>query len=144
MRHMLLDTPWAFGLVVVSGFAGILGSFLCFLVFRSATAAKAEKLLSREFFYTGFLTGVAERFFFTLLIGLLGTNGIAQAAVGWVAIKGQVHYKMFSDGSKVDMSRAYLGMLGSLSSLVFAIVGGYVWKEGFSAQKVCEWLGSVF
>ncbi len=144
MLHTLLDTPWIFGLITVSGIAGMFGSFAFFLIFRVATKATSETIFSREFFYTGFLTGVVERFFFTVLIGWLGTNGIAQAAVGWIAIKGQVHYKMFSDSSNVDMSRAYLGLLGSLSSLVFAIAGGYIWCQGISATTLGEWLASIF
>lgn len=144
MLTFFLEIPWAFGLFVISGIAGIFGSFVFFLTFRYVTGATSERLLSREFFYTGFLTGVVERFFFTILIGWLGTNGIAQAAVGWIAIKGQVHYKMFSDAANVDMSRAYLGMLGSLSSLVFAIAGGYIWNQGVTAHKLAEWLSSVF
>jgi len=144
MLAFVLDTPWALGLIVVSGIGGIVGSFVFFLIFRYATGAASEKLLSREFFYTGILTGTVERFFFTILIGWLGTNGIAQAAIGWIAIKGQVHYKMFSDTNNVDMSRAYLGLLGSLSSLVFAIAGGYIWNQGLSADKICKWLFATF
>ena len=140
MKTLLFDTPWAFGLVVISGAAGMIGSLILFLGFRNATGAKSEKLLSREFFYTGLLTGVVERFFFTIIIGWLGTNGIAQAAMGWIAIKGQVHYKMFSDASRVDMPRAYLGLLGSLSSLVFAIAGGFVWQENLSAHDLWQCL----
>jgi hypothetical protein len=143
MFSFLLDTPWAFGLLMVSGIGGAIGSFAFFLIFRSATGATSETLFSREFFYTGLLTGVVERFFFTILIGWLGTNGIAQAAVGWIAIKGQVHYKMFSDATKVDMSRAYLGLLGSLASLVFAIAGGYLWSQGWSAPSLSRWLGTI-
>jgi hypothetical protein len=82
----VLNSPWVFGLIVVSGLVGIIGSFIFFLVLLCATGAKAENIWSREFFYAGFLTGVVERFFFTCIIGLLGSSGIAQAIVGWIAI----------------------------------------------------------
>lgn len=143
MIAFILNTPWVFGLIVVSGIAGAIGSFVIFVIFRHAIGATSESVLSREFFYTGIMTGIVERSFFTLLIGLLGSNGVAQAAIAWIAIKGQVHYKMFSEGG-IETSRAYLGLLGSIASLVFAIAGGYLWQESWTAQRLCDWLSVNF
>jgi hypothetical protein len=105
----VLNSPWVFGLIVVSGLVGIIGSFIFFLVLLCATGAKAENIWSREFFYAGFLTGVVERFFFTCIIGLLGSSGIAQAIVGWIAINDLVkHGQRYSiDGIEDLISDGY-------------------------------------
>ncbi|MBA56772.1 MAG: hypothetical protein CMK89_20145 [Pseudomonadales bacterium] len=125
-----LNSPLVNGLIIVSGVGGLIGSFVFFMIFAFVTGAEREPILSREFLYTGIMTGIAERFLFTMFIGLMGYSGIASASIGWVAIKGQVHYKIFTDSDRNDLPKAYLGLLATLSSLVFAIVGGYVWREG--------------
>lgn len=135
MLDHLLNTPWAFGLIVVSGVGGMFGSAICFQLIRFVTGAPAGDF--REYIYSGFLTGVIERLFFTLATGWLGYNGIIQGVIAWVAIKGQVHYKMFSEQSNKDLGRVYTGLLGSLASLLFAIAGGYIWNENVTWQ--CLW-----
>lgn len=59
---------------------------------------------------------------------------------------------MFSAGELqgVEMARAYLGMLGSISSMAFAILGGYIWQKGLGCGAVqgCAtvqaWLAKAF
>jgi len=123
-----------FGLFVVSGICGAIVSFLVFLFLVWATGATVQRTINREWFYTGVLTGVFERFFFTCAIGLLGTSGsgIAPAMIAWIAVKGQVHYKIFSDTDQKNMPQVYLGLLGSLTSLLLAILGGYLWNNGYT------------
>ncbi len=45
------------------------------------------------------------------------------AMIGWIAVKGQVHYSMFTRTEKANMPLVYLGLLGSLTSLLFAVFG---------------------
>src|SRR5262249_2743164 len=114
-----LNAPWFFGLIGVSGIAGMVGSFLVFLGLLAATGMRFRDIVNAEWFYTGFLTGVIERFFFSCTIGLMAADGNASAIVGammaWIAIKGQVHYRMFSDQTTKSIPQIYLGLLGSLS-----------------------------
>jgi hypothetical protein len=140
-----LHKPWFFGLFVVSFAFGIVGSFLFFLFLRWLTGAQGENIFTRSFLYTGFFTGVVERFFFTMIIGVLGFNGIAQAIVTWIAIKGQVHYQMFSGTREhpADLARAYLALLGSIGSAIFAILGGYLWTEDWSLDNYADKLNHV-
>jgi hypothetical protein len=130
----LCGAPWFYGLIVVSTFCGAIVTFLVFLFLAWWTGATVAKAMSEEFHYTGFLTGVFERFFFTCAIGLLGASGsgVMTAMIGWIAVKGQVHYKIFSDTTTRDMPQVYLGLLGSLASLLFAVLGGYLWDAGYA------------
>jgi hypothetical protein len=68
----LLDIPWLFGLITVSGETGAIGSFLLYLLLLPITGAKSEASLSRQFLYAEFMAGIPERLFFTSLIGLFG------------------------------------------------------------------------
>src|ERR1700758_4903612 len=99
MYDFIMGSPWVFGLIVVSGIVGAIVSFLVFLFLVWATGTTVELTMNREWFYTGVLTGIFERFFFTCAIGLLVTSGsaIAPAIIGWIAVKGQVHYKIFAE-----------------------------------------------
>jgi hypothetical protein len=129
--EFIMGSPCVFGLIVVSG---ILGAIIAFAVFRFlvwATGAQVAQTITREWFYTGVLTGIFERFFFTCAIGLLGSgSGITPAIIGWIAVKGQVHYKIFAEADQHNMPQVYLGLLGSLTSLLLAILGGYFWYNG--------------
>lgn len=139
MCEYLVSAPWFLGLVVVSGVIGAIGAFIFYLFIRYVTGAgNDEKIWSREFLYSGFVTGIVERFFFTLLIGLFHKEGVdvGAAAIGWIAIKGQVHYGMFSRRGPAELPRAYLGLLGSMGSLIFAFAGGYVWTHADAAAKL--------
>ncbi|QID16271.1 hypothetical protein G3580_00705 [Nitrogeniibacter mangrovi] len=139
MDDFVLHSSWFFGLICVSGVAGAVGSFLVFVALDWLVRAKSP-IVCREFVFSGLLTGIAERFFFTLAIGLFGAGGIAPAAVGWVAIKGQVHYKIFSEAGTADLSRAYLGLMASLASLSFALVGGYAWAQHVTVARLIAFL----
>jgi hypothetical protein len=134
MIDALFGAPWLYGLVVVSGIVGAIATFLifCFLVWF--TGVPALEAMSSEWRYTGVLTGIFERFFFTCAIGLLSANGsgVMTAMIGWIAVKGQVHYSMFTRTEKTNMAQVYLGLLGSLTSLLFAILGGYLWNAGYA------------
>jgi hypothetical protein len=94
---------------------------------------RKKKIASRwEFTLTGILTGILERLFFTWLVAVAGVTVIPSAAVGWIAIKGQIHYNIFSDKSKHpegrrEIARGYVGILSSVVSMFFALLGGHFW-----------------
>jgi len=114
------------GLVLISTVGGVILTFLWhwLLLWIEGNGIK-EKICTREFLITGVLTGIVERFVFTLIVGLSGVGGAAAGAVGWVALKGQLHYHIFThDPDNSDVVSAYIGILGSMVSLVIAFIGG--------------------
>ncbi len=137
-----VDKPWFIGVMIVSGFCGAIGSFVFYFAF-SKLAGIPTKFSSRSFLCTDFLTGVLERFFFTILIYCSNT-GIASAAIAWIAIKGQVHYKIFSPEKNQDLLCVYRGILGSISSLFFGIIGGYIWIKHKTFNKIEEMCNANF
>jgi hypothetical protein len=141
MREFMTNSPLAFGLIIVSGIFGAVISFLVYLVLVWATGTTIKLTMDREWWYTGFLTGILERIFFTSIIGLLGTSGsgAATAIIGWIAVKVQAHYNIFSRDDRADMPKVYLGLLGSLGSLLLAVLGGYFWYHGHTWAH--PWVG---
>jgi hypothetical protein len=139
------NVPWIVGLVGVSGVGGLIGSFLIFLGLLGATKMRFRDVVDREWFYSGFLTGIFERFFFTLTIGMLSPDknavSIVSAMIGWIAIKGQAHYRLFSEPNNKDIPRIYLGLLGSLGSLLFSVAGGFTWLNGWKWNDLASSLG---
>jgi hypothetical protein len=137
MWAQLCDSPAFFGLFVVSGLFGAIGTFVIFLILVKLVGSTYQTM-DQEWFFTGVLTGIFERFFFTTALGLLSStgSGLLTAMIGWIAVKGQVHYKMFSEAGKSDMKPVYLGLLGSLTSLLMAVFGGYLWSAGYTLRHL--------
>jgi hypothetical protein len=125
--HLVGATSWQLGLIGISGVYGQIGSFVAFLCFKFVakelkwsdlkylTVWKRDTgraLLDSGWLYTGLFTGIAERFFFTVLIALLHNSGIASGLVGWIAIKGQVHYRIFT-----EVPKGVVGAVGGATAL---------------------------
>lgn len=121
------------GLVVISTVSGLALTFLwhIFLLKVAKLNLNQEVWNNEEYLLTGLITGVCERFLFTVFIGFSGVSGVATAAIGWVAIKGQLHYHIFTKDAP-EVSRAYVGILGSVFSLCIAFIGGVIWHSGHS------------
>ncbi len=125
----MLLTSSVFGTI----FTGFLYVLLSFIITKS-TKFGTDVFTSRENFTSGFLTGILERIFFSFLFYSVGGNGFAPAAIAWIAIKGQVHYKIFSDSN--DLPRVYLAILGSIISLSFATLGGLCLQQEAISQAI--------
>jgi hypothetical protein len=94
------ETPFFLGIVLVSGLGGLVMTFLSHLFLMKVSGySVGEELSSRGFLVTGIITGVVERFVFSLFVGFAGPAGVATAAIGWIALKGQLHYKIFTPGT---------------------------------------------
>jgi hypothetical protein len=127
----VMGSPCIFGLFVVSGIVGAIISFLVFVFLVWATGETLQSTMKGDWLYSGVLTGVFERFFFTGALGLIRGSDIVAAMIGWIAVKGQVHYQIFTQKDpEQNMSRVYLGLLGSLASLLLAVWGFYLWDTG--------------
>jgi hypothetical protein len=124
MYDKIMGSSWVFGLIVVSGIFGAILTFLVSLLLVRATGASVKVTINREWFYTGVLTGIFERFFFTCTIGSVGGgSGVVAGMITWIAVKGQVHYKIFSEKKdQHNMPQVYVGLLESLTSLLFAVL----------------------
>lgn len=139
--NYLINAPWFYGLFLVSTIVGAAGSYVVFLALTRIMRITMADAKGDDWWYTGFWTGVFERFFFTCGIGLLGKSGGMMAAMAtWIAVKGQAHYRMFSDAGRENTAKIYLGLLGSLGSLLFAIWGGYAWRGNSTLSCVLVWL----
>lgn len=138
MRY-ILNSPWIFALFIVSGLIGAIGAYLLFRFIVYLTGADKSKVMDKEWRYTGVWTGIFERAFFTSYISFVDTNGIGQTMMAWIAIKGQVHYKMFTDGGPDKMPSIYLSLLGSLSSLMFVILAEVALRNNISISSIVSY-----
>lgn len=67
------------------------------------------------------LVGLIERLFFTILIGAeISGGGVAMAT--WIFVKMATNWNGFKD----DRAGAISGLLGSLISMFFALIGGLI------------------
>lgn len=83
MCEYLVSAPWFLGLVVVSGVIGAIGAFIFYLFIRYVTGAgNDEKIWSREFLYSGFATGIVERFFWLFVAFIRWTSELLSLAAG--------------------------------------------------------------
>ena len=115
---------WILGLIF-STIGGFLGTFLFLCTLKKAISLP-DKPNPEKKRVPAWLTGVVERLFFSLLIGL-NIAGTPPAMVGWIALKLATNWN--SDEWK-NLSRrrafAFSALLAGLISMVFAIIGGSI------------------
>jgi hypothetical protein len=131
------ESEWFFGLILVSGIIGALGSAGWYWLLSKLTVGcgSGKEVFDQDHWVTGVLTGVVERFFFTVIIAT-DLSGAAISMVAWITVKSQMHYKIFSsDAPGKDVGRLYLALLSSIASLLFAIAGGVAWRDGWTLVK---------
>ena len=83
-----------------------------------------ELPLRKHMWLTRWLTGFIERTFFTVAIAA-SLPGITIAMVAWGALKGVAHWNNFEGKFRVY---AYVGFLGTIVSMMFAMLGGLLAK----------------
>ena len=75
------------------------------------------------------ITGTAERLFFTLIVAF-GVSGAAVAMVAWIALKmvasGSDRIRRAAEVNAELLAFEFAGLLGNLSSMFFALVGGLI------------------
>jgi hypothetical protein len=72
-----------------------------------------------------FWTGVLERVMFTLLIAF-EVSGVSGGIFAWVGIKMATGWGRISGGETPYRMLAFTGLLSSLTSMLFAVVGGLI------------------
>jgi hypothetical protein len=131
---MIQHTLWGW-LIGLGGVSLILGSLVTWAVwkglhsFYEATVktkgwdvapSKMEKIPVYPF-----IIGVLERVTFTLLIAFQ-VSGVSGAIFAWVAIKMVTGWNRISGGETPYRMLAFTGLLSSLTSMLFAVVGGLI------------------
>jgi hypothetical protein len=118
-----MDTSFAWGL----GLAFALGAGQMTAVFKSVLEKKCniktppKRLFGpvEEKFIPGWLTGLIERLFFTLLIAF-EISGTGIAMVAWITVK------MLQKWHGEHKNYSFLRLLSGMVSMLFALVGGLI------------------
>jgi hypothetical protein len=91
-----------------------------------------KKFFGLEYF-SPWITGTIERLFFTILVGF-NVSGTATAMIGWISVKMGVDWLLvLKDERKAkawQRQLAFSALLGSIISLIFALIGGLMFSKG--------------
>lgn len=91
-----------------------------------------KKFFGLEYF-SPWITGTIERLFFTILVGF-NVSGTATAMIGWISVKMGVDWLLVlkGEGKAQAWQRqlAFSALLGSVISLIFALIGGLIFSKG--------------
>lgn len=143
VKHTIIG--WIFGLGLVSL---VLGSLVSYLVWNalhgyfSYLNRSKHWNLSNEFITTvkpfPVLIGISERLFFTLLVAFQVT-GVAGGIIAWIGVKMAVGWGAVKEGRTPHRALAFTGLLSSLVSLLFAVVGGLICNGAIPVYKLCRY-----
>jgi len=77
------------------------------------------------------ITGYIERLFFTILVGF-DVSGTATAMMVWAGSKMAADWLIVIRKEEVQWKRqvAFTGLLGTMISLLFALIGGLIFRQG--------------
>ena len=75
------------------------------------------------YWLTAYLTGILERIVFSIAI-TYDISGVMIGMVTWNLIKLQAHWGLFTVEGARDVTRTYIGIVGGLLSMFFAVVIG--------------------
>lgn len=118
---------WLVGLVI-SLFAGHWVTSL----FLDGLRERLDRLRSRnagaawqgDAYVPAWITGLVERAFFTVAVGF-NVSGAVVAMIAWTAAKMATDWNRLQ-GEREDPAGALTGLLGSLVSMFFALIGGLI------------------
>lgn len=71
------------------------------------------------------LAGILERIFFTVLVAFQVT-GVGGAMIAWIGIKLAIGWGSVKEGKTANRALAFVGLVSSLTSMFFAVVGGLI------------------
>ena len=123
---------WLTGLVIISLFAGSLGTWAIWKFLHSYLARCIEKRdwdFDEESLETlplyPVLVGILERLFFTILVAF-NVSGVAACMGAWIVVKMAAGWSRVTGGGPPQRMLAFNGLISSLTSLLFATIGGLV------------------
>jgi len=121
---------WIVGLLVVSLLIGhvVTRAFVTFLKGLINTPDPALKLEAVNIppLLRKTMVGLVERTFFTIVIAA-GLTGTAVAMIAWTAIKGSLYWSHYQKHPEHVLT----AMLGSLVSLLWAVIGAFICNGKF-------------
>jgi hypothetical protein len=130
IQHTILG--WLIGFVGVSL---ILGSLVTYFVWKKLdsyfkeTAEEKKWVLepddTEKIKLQPVLIGILERCVFSFLVAF-EVSGVAAAIVGWMALKMATGWNRISKGETKYRMLAFNGLICSLISLFFAVIGGLI------------------
>ena len=139
---MRLIAWWMFGFAISVGLGMLLTPWLLSRI-RSYITQKAEhrgEVIDEEviekthlasLYVPGWLVGITERVFFTILVAF-DVSSTATAMIGWITIKMLTdwHRILKPDEKPWVRSLAFSALLGNMISLLFALIGGLICRLG--------------
>lgn len=127
LRHSLVGWLIGFGLVSL-----LLGLVVSFIVWKGLHAYFEYLKRTREWKQTEppiplypVTTGILERLLFTLLIAFQ-VSGVGAGLIAWIALKMTIGWGRLKESDTRSRALAFTGLLSSLASLLFAVVGGLI------------------
>ncbi len=133
---------WIIGFVIVSGVLGVGVSYYVWkwlhAYFNRLNTSQgwnlpAEHTSTVTLFPV--LTGIFERAFFTVLIALQVT-GTGGGIIAWVGVKMAVGWGAIKEGGTGHRALAFTGLLSSLTSMFFAVIGGLICNGTIPVHKL--------
>jgi hypothetical protein len=114
--HALCQLGWILGIAVTG--AVLAGVVIPVAVHILSTLLELTPRLthpiSPPIWLTGYVTGAVEIVVFSTAVAL-DISGVMVAMIAWNAIKGQMHWQIFTKSG--DISRSYVAVLGGLLSI---------------------------
>ena len=106
---------WLVGLILVSGIFGVVLSYSLYRLACKLRNIKYRKTI-------GPLTGIIERFFFTIIVAI-NIGGAGTAMVGWIVFKNSTLWANFE---KKEPEQLYISIISSIGSMLIAIIGAQI------------------
>jgi hypothetical protein len=118
--------PWITGLTISLVIGGLATWLFLWLLRKWICSSERLRLSEGSKSVPAWLTGVLERLFFTILVGL-NVSGAPAAMVGWLALKLATNWNHPDWKDKPDARTfAFSALLGGLVSMLFALIGGLI------------------
>ncbi len=132
---MELFSRWFFGLGIFALGIGWLSTFILLNLLQSYIKAQAAERKEEKKYdeftaapdVPSWLIGLIERTFFTILVAF-NVSATAVAMIAWVAVKMVYNWDIVWRGREniTVRSLAFSALLGNLSSMLFALIGGLI------------------
>lgn len=140
---------WYIGVVVVAMLLGDIAVDTFSFVLSYTHSRPFERSRDVPQFISGRLTGLLERLFFSVCVGV-DLGGSAVAMVAWTTIKNTTFWSKFirnDTSGSYDALRTYFALLLSFLSMFFALLGGLVCRGadplGRAAEALIWWISTL-
>ncbi len=113
-------------------------NLLAMMIGDKARDFRFSSLLEKDNLFPEVLIGVVERVIFTFLATQTSDySALFVPMFGWIAMKGQVHFKIFTDNNDID--RVVVGLFGSFLSMAYVFFGYNLYTRGIGFYEIWEY-----